>query len=123
MGFNTAFTITDISGAKVRETGTSWRINASSNDINTCEILVDAPGVGHHIYLESLTVIFVDDIIVSIGAGESSSAVEKRLLGLLSESAWFDFSYDPIVLPDNKALTADSSEAGLVCIVAKGFTI
>ncbi len=118
----TAFTIFDITGSKLRETGTSWRINAASNDISNCEILVDAPGAGHHIYLEKVSIIFTD-ILVSVGSGESESAVEDKILGPLIYEQHFDFSCDPIQLPDNKAFTADASEAGLVCIVAKGFTI
>ena len=122
MSIETAFTINDITGTRPRTRGTPWRINAASNDISHCEILVDAPGVGSHIYIESISIIFTS-IIVSVGSGESVSAVEAKILGPLSYEQHFDFSDDPVQLPDNKALTADASEAGLVCIVVEGFTI
>lgn len=123
MSIETAFTIADIGGARKRESGTAWRINAASNDISGCEILVDAPGSGAHIYIERISIIFAAGILVSVGGGESASKVETVKLGPFVYEQHFDFSYDPIQLPDNKAFTADASEAGLVCIVAEGFTI
>lgn len=119
----TNFTINSIDGAIVDRSHTGWRINAASNDIRTCEILVDAPGAGSNIYLESISAIFSDDIVVTIGTGESNSRVETPVLGPFSTSFDFDFSDNPVKLAANKALTADSSLKGLVCIVAKGYTI
>lgn len=109
---------------KVSPSGrTYFAVSASSADAQSAEVAKAAPTAGS-IYLEHLVVQVHGDILVDIGDGEDSSAVETIALQLYgtAEGSVFDIRFiRPIKLTAVKALTFDASGAGPISILAEGF--
>jgi len=106
--------------------GRGFAINATEADLTGCEPLLAAPGAGKNIYLEKVVISCATATNVTIGEGESSSAVENEIFGPImfladgTTNIVVDFKR-PIQLTANKALTADAAGAGQVTIFVEGF--
>jgi len=106
---------------------TLWALNGTSADASACEELKAAGGTNTNHYLTKLTISCSAAINVTVGTGESSSAVETVIMGpiyfLADGNTFASWVFDnPIKLAANKALTADASGAGAITIYAEGFT-
>lgn len=102
---------------------TGFSISLNSDDLRGCEELVAAPGAGKAIEVDTVTISAGAAMDVTLGAGESSGAVETVLIGpiyLAANSTVAVPLQKPIRLATNKAITADASAAGNVSIVAQG---
>ena len=101
-----------------------WIVNAYSADASGCETVLAAVSGKRHI-MECVTVVCGSAIDVTIGDGESSSAVETTRLGPLDMAAGSSVT---IPLPgglyctSGKAITIDAEGAGKVCVIIKGRT-
>ena len=100
-------------------------VNGNTADLSACEQLVAAV-TGKFIVLERVAVSFGAAITVTIGAGEAANNVVTVLVGPLYGAANTTVELvftRPIVLAVSTALTADSSGAGNVTIVAQGYLV
>lgn len=98
-------------------------VNGNSADLSGCEQLVAAVG-GKSIYVERLVVSFGAAVTVTLGAGKTDTAVTTVLVGPLYGAAntTIELTFTrPIKLAAATALTADSSGAGDVTILAQGY--
>ena len=100
-------------------------VNGNTADLSSCEELVAAVA-GKSIVLERVAVSFGAAITVTVGAGEAANDVVtvlvEPLYGAANSTVELVFTR-PIVLAVNTSLTADSSGAGNVTIVAQGYLI
>jgi len=97
--------------------------NAWSADLSGCEEIVAAVS-GKSIKLQYVTISSESAINVTLGAGESGSAVESTILGpvYLAANSSIRFSFKPLLhLTAGKSLTADASGAGNVTVVVQGY--
>lgn len=107
--------------------GRGFAVNAYSADFSGCEVIQAAPGAGLFLVLTHLFIHCVAAITVTVGEGETSSAVDDPIVGPLTFAATsgapVEMFFNPgIVLTANKALTVDASGAGAAVVVAQGFT-
>ena len=103
-----------------------WARNFSAADVSGCEEIKTAPSKGA-LYLERILISCVSAITVTIGMGETSGAVTTVLLGpfdfVVGNGAPIDIKFtEPIKLTDLTSLTVDGGGAGIVAIIAEGFT-
>jgi hypothetical protein len=120
-----AVSVTGPLGSHIRTPATPWQINASSADASGCEEIQAAPGAGYHLCISRLVIGIGAAITVDIGAGESGSACQTVLIGAIGGAAGtyiLDFRDRPILLAENKSLTVDASDAGVVNVYVEGFT-
>ncbi len=77
-------------------------------------------------FIESITMNAVTAQTVTIGAGETASAVTAPIIGPVSfttSGGQFNHTFTrPIKLAANTAITIDSSAVGVVCAVVTGYT-
>ena len=110
-----------------RNVDNDWIVNSSSPDLSGCESLKAAESGKSH-YIKQIYVTCGSDISVTIGEGETSSAVTTKILDPITfkaagtNFAHFDFRDTPVKLTANTALTADASGAGGTQIVVCGYT-
>jgi len=104
--------------------GAGWAVNAITADASGCEVVKAAPGSGYYLVIKHLTLICDANITVTIGEGESSSAVETAIVGpvpFASNGPEMDLVFNPpIQLTENKALTVDASGAGNIVLFVQG---
>lgn len=97
--------------------------NGSSADLSGCETL-KAAVTGKSIYLERLYISSDTALNVTVGAGETSSAVTTVIIGPIhfaaNTSREFVFTR-PIKLAAATALTADASASGNITLTAQGY--
>ena len=101
-----------------------WIVNAYSADASGCEVALAAVTGKRHV-LEHVTVVSGSAIDVTIGDGESSSAVETTRLGPLDMAAGSSVSIPlpgGLYLTSGKAVTFDAEGAGKVCVILQGRT-
>ncbi len=110
-----------------------WALNAYTADASGCEELQAAPTAGS-LYLTQISVLCADKITVTIGAGETASAVTTVILGPLTFNTevtaagymvgtQYNITFlDPIKLAATTSLTVDASGAGAVQVFAAGYT-
>lgn len=116
--------ITLVSSSAYKE---GFFVNGYSADFSGCEVLLAAQGAGTHIYLEALSISCASGITITIGEGESSSAVVTVIVGPIIFTAAGSNNYGPhkfarpIQLSANTALTVDASGAGPATVMAEGF--
>jgi len=93
-----------------------------SGDLSACETIKAAGGAGTNILLESLTIYTVDGETVTIGEGETTSAVTTEIAGPFDTGGTsFHMTFiRPVMLTANTALTVDSSGAGGNTVLAQG---
>lgn len=119
-----AVTATAPTVAKKSPSGkTLFNVCAYSADASGAEVIKAAPSSGS-IYIERMTVFVGAAITVTIGDGESSSAVETIAWNLVgtAEGAMYIFNFlQPVRLTALKAFTIDASGAGAVVVEAEGF--
>ena len=113
--------------APAQKVPVGWSVNASNADLSGCEIVVAAPATGLSLHLSKLSVFTVADVSVTVGFGETTSAVTAAgiVLGPVSLGANGSTSVDfepPIAGAAATALVADASGAGVVTVVAQGET-
>ena len=102
-----------------------WAINGTSADASGCEELVAAPATGTSLYLKKIAINVDAAIDVTIGAGETSGAVTTVIIGTIGLDANETFTYEfdrPIKLAAATSLTVDASGAGVITVVAEGYT-
>ena len=103
-----------------------FALNATSADASGCEVL-KAGAAGQSIVLDHLTINNgANAISVTIGEGETDSAVTTALIGPIAMAANSSIQWDfpsGIVLTAAAALTVDASGAGAICIFAHGRVI
>lgn len=102
---------------------TGFSVSLNSDDLRGCEELVAAPGAGKAIEVDTVTISVGAAMDATLGAGESSSAVETVLIGpiyLAANSTVAVPLAKPIRLAMNKSLTADASAAGNVTVHVTG---
>ena len=102
-----------------------FSVNAYDADLSGCEPILAAV-TGKSIYLEHIMISCASGITVTIGEGETASAVTTVLLGPIvftaAGSNFMDVHFQrPIQLTAATALTADASGAGAVTILAEGY--
>ena len=104
-------------------------LNAVSADASGCEELKAAPAAGTSIIVDHLTInCGASALLITIGEGETGGAVTAALIGPLAMAAnsslQFDFNdgffVHGMVLTAATSLTVDASDAGAVCIFARG---
>jgi hypothetical protein len=97
-------------------------INATSANVSGCEVL-KAAVADKKIKIRHLTVNSTSAIAITIGEGETASAVDAALIGPLEfgalETKQWDF-HPPMELTTNTLLSVDADGAGVVCIFAQG---
>ncbi len=111
-----------------------FAINAISADLTGTEELVAAPSAGS-LYLRHLSIICaVKDITVTIGAGETASAVTTVIIGPVpfivgvTDAGYIHavqhvWNFAPAIkLVATTSLTVDASGAGQVQIFVQGYT-
>lgn len=99
-------------------------LNATSSDWSGCEEILAAV-TGKSIYLEKITVLGVSAINVTIGEGETTSAVTTTIVGPIYTTTSgvptvIEFKR-PHKLAASTALTADASASGAITIIVEGF--
>lgn len=118
-----AITLTNLTPSQIVSGKTLFHACAFSADWSGTEIIKAAPTTGA-IYITRMLIAILADITVTVGDGESSSAVETigwNLAGLTG-GVVYDFMFDsPVRLTNLKALTADASGAGTMVIEVEGF--
>ena len=103
-----------------------WIKNATSADASGCEVILAAPAAGTSIVVEHVVISSDSAISVTLGEGESTSAVEAALIGPVTFAAGqtIEFPFTSraggMVLTAAKALTVDASGAGNICVWAQG---
>ena len=108
-------------------TGDMWCVNATSSDASGCEELKAAVAGQSH-YVHFLIVACVSAINVSIGEGETASALDTISIGPIyfgtgsGSPVILDLRANPIKLTAGKSLGVDASGAGAVCVFAIGKT-
>jgi len=101
-----------------------WIVNGYSADASGCETLLAAESGKRHV-IELLTIVSGSAIDVTIGDGESSSAVETVRIGPLDMAAGSSVSIPfpgGLYCTSAKAITVDAEGAGKLCIVVQGRT-
>ncbi len=96
--------------------------NGVSADASGCEELVAAVS-GKRIKVRHLTINSAGAISITIGEGETASAVTTPLIGPLAFAANGSMQWDfnpPMELTAGIALLVDASGAGQVCVFAQG---
>jgi len=101
-----------------------FAVNAVTDNASGCEELIAAPGVGKYLVLRSVIISCVAAITVTIGAGETGTAVTSVILGPLTFGATSPvsiFTFNPgIKLAANTSLTVDASGAGAFTAFVQG---
>ncbi len=95
--------------------------NSSSADIRSAEVVRAAPGAGLSIYLRHLTISVDAAMAVTVGAGETASAVTTVIAGPfhLAQDSTINVPFpEHVKLAANTALVADSDTAGNITIVS-----
>jgi hypothetical protein len=101
-----------------------WIVNAYSADASAAEIMLAAVAGKRHV-IEHITVVSGSAIDVTIGDGESSSAVETVRIGPLDMAAGSSVSIPfpgGLYCTSAKALVVDAEGAGKLCVVIQGRT-
>lgn len=100
-----------------------FSLTASSADATGCEVLKAAPGAGISLVLEKVMVSVGTGQTVTIGEGETASAVDAPIFEVvLAGNRSYTHKFDrPIILTANKALTVDSSASGAIRVSAEGY--
>ena len=105
-----------------------WLVNAISADFSGCEELKAAVAGQSH-YITKLVITTASAIAVTIGEGETNSAVTTVLIGPLYFTTGgpgvvtLDFGDHPIQVTAATSITVDASGAGAACVVVSGFTL
>ncbi len=102
-----------------------FSVNATSDDASGAEEVLAAVA-GKSIVLTQLSITCVSAITVTIGAGETSSAVTTKLYGPVSFAATApgqvgEVFSPPIKLASATALVVDASGGGAIHIYAQGY--
>lgn len=96
--------------------------NAISADVSGCEE-IHAGVAGKKIKIRHITINSDAAITITIGEGDSTSAVAVELIGPVAFAAnqteQWNFN-PPLELTEAEALTVDASGAGNICIIAQG---
>lgn len=103
---------------------TLFVVSAYSADASAAELIKAAPAAGKAIYLEHLVVAIDGDIVVTLGSGEDTSAVETPNMTLIGTATGlvYDITFKrPIKLVDAKPFVMDASGAGAIAVFAEGF--
>jgi len=101
-----------------------WVVNGYTDDASGCETVLAAVSGKRHV-IEHLTLVCGSAIDVTIGDGESSSAVETVRVGPLDMAAGSSVSIPfpgGLYCTSAKAITIDAEGAGKVCVVVQGRT-
>jgi len=102
-----------------------WVTNAYNADWSGCEI-AKALVAGKSHYIESITINCASAITVTVGAGETASAVTTTILGPIVFTAngnQFTHTFTrPVKVASATDITADAFGAGATCIIISGFT-
>ncbi len=103
-----------------------WSLSATSANASGCEELKATPGAGKYLVIREVTICCGSAINVTVGAGESGDAVETVLVGpaffLADGTTVFTWKPKiPVVLPADKSLTVDASDAGTVTVIVEGY--
>jgi hypothetical protein len=103
-----------------------WIVNATSADLSGAETVKAAPGAGLNLYLTHISINCATAITVTVGSGETGSAVDTPIVGpvtFTTGGGQYQVTFDPPLLVDaNTALTADASGSGATQITAQGHT-
>lgn len=102
-----------------------WGVNATTADASGAETLKAAPSSGN-LYLEYVSINCASAITVTVGSGETTSAVDTPLVGPVtfttSGGQYAIHLTRPIKVDATTALTCDASGAGAVQIYVQGYT-
>ena len=108
--------------------GNGFILNGVSADASGCEELKAAPATGLSIFVDHLTINNgASAQSITIGEGETGSAVTTALIGPIAMAAntsiQFDFSgKGGMKLTAATSLTVDSSSTGAICVFVAGRT-
>ncbi len=103
-----------------------WISNGNSADASGAEVLKAAPGAGVQLLVDKLVISSGAAITVTVGSGESASAVETVIWGPVHMAANSQVIWKPeraAQLAANKALVIDASGAGDVTVIAEGRSV
>lgn len=103
-----------------------WYVDYTSTDVSGCEELLAAVSGKSH-YLEKIIIDCASAITISIGGGETTSALTSTFLGAIPFAATtgqkvYEFPDEALVIGESVALCIDASGAGNVHIWAEGLT-
>ncbi len=115
-----AITVTNPNVAK-----SGWIANGTSANLSGCEELKAAPGPGKYLCIRQLVISSAAAISITVGEGETASAVTTALLGPIAFSAnqTIPWIFEPAMqLTVNTSLTVDADGAGVVTVFAQGYT-
>lgn len=101
-------------------------VNATSADASAAETLKAAGGSGISHYIEYISINCASAITVTVGSGETASAVDTPIIGpvtFTTSGGQYDVYFNRAVKVDaNTAITCDASDAGAVHILVYGYT-
>jgi len=92
-------------------------VGFTTADASGAEEIIDAPGSGRSLFIQSITLTCNTDITIDIGAGEGTSAVQTQYFPTIVGAAdsgpiKLDFGGKWLKMTANKALVIDASGAG-----------
>jgi len=96
--------------------------NATSANASGCEVILAAVS-GKKIKIKHLTVNSTDAIAITIGEGETASAVDTALLGPIEFAAGATIQWDfwpYLELTTATLLAVDADGAGQICVFVQG---
>jgi hypothetical protein len=96
--------------------------NATSINVSGCEV-IHAAVVGKKIKIRHLTINSTSAISITIGEGETASAVDAALIGPLAFDALqtMQWDFNPLLeLTENTLLSIDADGAGVICVFVQG---
>ena len=104
----------------------TWLVNATSADASGCEEVFAAVAGKSH-YIQQVTLSCDADATVTLGAGETGTAVTTVLLGPIGFQAdggapWSIRFVSPLKVAAATSITVDAGGAGNVCVVIEGYT-
>jgi len=101
-------------------------VNATSADASGAETIKAAGGAGVNHYLECVSINCASAVTVTVGSGETASAVDTAIVGPVTFTAeggqYVIYFNRPVKVDANTAITCDASGSGAVQILVYGYT-
>lgn len=104
-----------------------WGVNADHADASGAEVLKAAPATtGESHYIEYISINTDSAINITIGSGETTSAVDTAIIGpveFTTSGGQYDMHFTrPVKVDANTLIAVDSSGAGQLHVFISGYT-
>jgi hypothetical protein len=104
-----------------------WMINADYADASGAEVLKVAPATsGESHYIEYISINSDSAINITVGAGETGSAVDTEIVGPIeftTSGGQYDTHFTrPVKVDADTLIAVDSSGAGQLSVIVYGYT-